>query len=405
MAYLPRTIEPIIKSASEVFKVVALTGVRQAGKSTCLKTLADGTDRRFYSLDREENLLDAQASPAAFLDRRPFPLLLDEIQLVPHLLLEVKARVDEESEYGQVWVSGSQKFALMKGLVDTMVGRVCPLELMPLSIYEREGLGLEQKPFVPSNHPPSKLAQRSSEDIWNLIWHGAWPAVQNMKSFQRRQFYRSLIQTYLERDLYQVDVSKLSDFKIFLIQLARRTGQELRINALAQDVGVTDKTIKAWLSVVENTGIIYLLRPYYANIGKQFVKSPKIYFCDTGLAAELLKFDSPENLARSNEAGAFFETFVVTELLKSWVHNGEEPQFYFYRDSKRQKEIDLLIRSNGKLHPVEIKCSTAPTQSAIKNFSELDALNEEIGHGAVISMSPRTYALSDKVTAHSIMAI
>ncbi len=277
---------------------------------------------------------------------------------------------------------------------------------MPLSLYERVGKGLEQQPYVPSPEPSRILAPVTREALWRMIWQGAWPRVIDMTLRQRGFFYNGLVQTYLERDVrVEAGVEKLAEYRHFLRELALRTGQELRIGDVAKSVGVSDKTVKGWLSLAENSGLIFLLRPYYANIGKQLVKSPKVYFTDTGLAAYLIGFSSPEKMAEYVAAGAFFETFVIMEILKGWVHNGLRPEFFFYRDSKSQQEIDLLIRADGRLHPVEIKLSSHPTKEAVKNFSVMASLPEEIGHGAVICTAEAPYGLADGVTAHPVWQI
>ena len=284
MDYLPRTIEPVIKEVSEIFKVVLLTGARQCGKSTCMEHLSDDARRERLNLDDEILLTEAKDSADQFLEHHQFPIFIAEIQRAPNLFLQIKAKVDAMPSYGQVWASGSQKFTLMKGVADSLAGRICPLDLMPLSIYERAGKGLEQKPYLPSADPSKVLDSAAKEVLWKTIWQGAWPRVIDMTGRQRNFFYNSLLQTYLERDVRtEAGVEKLAEYRNFLRELALRTGQELRIGDLAKTVGVTDRTIKGWLSLAENSGLIYLLRPYYANnIAKQFVKSPKVYFTDTG---------------------------------------------------------------------------------------------------------------------------
>ena len=372
-----------------------------------MEHLSDDARRERLNLDDEILLTEAKDTADQFLEHHQFPIFIDEIQRAPNLFLQIKTKVDAMPSCGQVWASGSQKFTLMKGVADSLAGRICPLDLMPLSIYERAGKGLEQKPYLPSADPSKVLDSAAKEVLWKTIWQGAWPRVIDMTGRQRNFFYNSLLQTYLERDVRtEAGVEKLAEYRNFLRELALRTGQELRIGDLAKTVGVTDRTIKGWLSLAENSGLIYLLRPYYANnIGKQFVKSPKVYFTDTGLAAYLIGFSSPQKMAEYPNAGAFFETFVIMEILKGWVHNGLRPEFFFFRDSKSQKEIDLLIRSDGKLHPVEIKLSNHPQKDAIKNFSELKNLPEEIGHGAVICTAEKPYGLAESVTAHSIWQI
>ncbi len=405
--YLHRTIEPVIKEASEIFKVVLLTGIRQCGKSTCFEYLAKQEGNR-PSLTMDDALVrtDAELSPSFFFQLHPTPLLLDEVQRTPSLFLQMKAEVDKNAQFGQIWATGSQKFSLMKGVSESLAGRLIPLELMPLSIYERHGLGLAQKPYIPSMNPVGALSEVNADTIWETIWQGAWPGVIKANPRQRRFFYDALISTYLERDIQLTSgVSKIYEFRVFLQMLASLTGQELRIGVLANAVGVSEPTIRAWLSTALASGIIYYLRPYHSNINKQLVKSPKVYFTDTGLAAHLCGLSTPDALRAYKDAGAFFETFVITEILKSWVHNGEKADFYFYRDSRTREEIDLLIRHNGMIYPVEIKMGSRPGADAIKHFKVLQHLPEPIGHGAVICTTDHNYGLSNTCTAHSIWRI
>lgn len=406
-AYLPRTIEPIIQTVSELFKVVLLTGPRQCGKSTCLVHLAQQESNRTYlSLDNPDLVAEVKAAPAQFFTHHPTPVLIDELQYAPDLFRLIKAEVDPKPDKGMVWATGSHKFELMKGFSESLAGRLIPLDLLPMSIYERNGLGLLQKPYVPTANPAPHLGAVDNETIWSTIWQGAWPDVINAPDFAREYFFNALISTYLLRDIWQsVGEARYIEFRKFITLLAARTGQELRVGALAEEVGVSVPLIKKWLSLAEGVGLIYLLKPYFANINKQLVKSPKVYFIDTGLAAHLCRIPNPEALKNHPNAGALFETFVITEILKSWVHNGKNADFYFYRDSKSRAEIDLLIRHDGKLHPVEIKASSHPTSQAIKNFKVLDDLPEPVGHGAVICTTSSNYGLSDTCTAHSIWSI
>lgn len=403
--YLPRTIESVIRETSKLFKVVLLTGMRQTGKSTTLAHLAENNRARL-ALDNDDLLREAKQAAGIFFERHPTPLLLDEVQRAPNLFLQMKAEVDSRPDKGQIWATGSQKFALMKGVTESLVGRLIPLELMTLSIYERIGLGLQQKPYVPTVVTRELLPIPSYDEAWHTIWQGAWPEVAEASPRAREFFFRALLKTYLDQDIHRtLDIEKLSEFHTFISALASLTGQELRIGTLAQAAGVSEPTVKKWLSVAEASGIIYLLHPYLANIRKQLVKSPKVYFTDTGLAAYLCGFSSPEQLRTSREAGAFFETFALMEILKSWVHNGSRAEFFFYRDSKTREKNDLLIRADGKLHPVEFKSSDHPTPAAIKNFKVLQDLPEDIGHGAVVCLSQKSYALTNGCTVHSLWAI
>ena len=405
MTYLPRTIEPIITRASSLFKVVLLTGLRQVGKSTCLIKLANG-QRTVVSLDNSTVIDDAINSTAEFFQHYQMPILIDEIQRVPKLFQQIKDEIDKRKNGGLVWATGSQRFELMKGVTESLAGRMIAFELLPLSIYEREGKGLEQKPYFPSVTGNNVLPVKNFEETWQIIWQGAWPRVIDLDSEMRAWFFDGLMQSYLERDIRtEAGIAKYIEFNRFLRAIASRTGQELRIGTLANEVGVSQNTIKSWLSVAVASGIVYLLPPYYANINKQLTKSPKIYFTDTGLAAYLCGIKSAEALMQYKDAGAFFETFVVMEIVKSWLHNGKRPDIFFYRDSKTGAEVDLLIRDNNVIYPVEVKSSMAPTKQAIKHFDALKSLPETIGRGAVICMTPNSYGVAENVSAHSIWAI
>lgn len=406
-AYLPRTIEPVVQTVSRLFKVVLLTGPRQCGKSTCLGHLAQQAGNRAHlSLDYPDLVAEVKAAPSQFFTHHPTPVLIEELQYAPDIFRLIKAEVDSKPDKGMVWATGSHKFELMKGVSESLAGRLIPLDLLPMSIYERNGLGLLQKPYVPTANPAAHLGDVDHETIWSTIWQGAWPDVINAPDADRDAFFHALLSTSLLRDIWQsVGEARHMAFLKFLALLAARTGQELRLGALADEVGASVHLIKKWLSLAERIGLIYLLRPYFANTNRQLVRSPRVYFIDTGLAAHLSRIPNPEALKNHPNAGAFFETFVITEILKSWVHNGKFADFYFYSDSKSRAEIDLLIRHDGKLHPVEIQASSHPTSQAIKNFKVLDDLPEPVGHGAVICTTSRTYDLSDTCTAHSISSI
>ena len=403
--YLSRTAEKEIPQLNANFKVLLVTGMRQVGKSTLLQHLTEG-NRKYVSMDNFDDLDLAEQSPGAFFLQHPLPLFIDEIQRVPKLFRQLKFEVDKTNENGQVWLSGSQRFSLMQGVGDSLAGRVFELHLMPLSIYEREGKGKCQQPYFPGADRSPHLEQRSLEELWEMIWQGAWPALINKNKKQREQYFEAFISTFLEKDVKTLgNVDKLREFRLFMRALALRTGQELRLNKLAELTGVTELTIRRWLSVAEASGLIYLLPPFSNNANKTLTKSPKIYFADTGLAAYLCKFSTSEEMRRDSNAGAFFETFVVTEILKSWRHNGHEPDLYFYRDAKKQTEIDLIIHENGLYHPVEIKMSSHPTTDMIKHFSELQSLGLSVGMGAVICNCPAPRYLAENVIAHSIWMI
>ena len=352
MTYLHRTLEPVIEKASKHFKVVMLSGLRQVGKSTLLKEVA-GEDRHYITLDNTAQRLMANEDPSSFFEHNPTPAIVDEIQLAPSLFRPLKEKVDARDTKGQYWLSGSQRLHLMSQVSEALPGRLIAFDLWPLSLYERLGLGLEQKPFIPGNI--GTLPKLNPTKTWELMFQGAWPEVLKLDQIERQWFYDSLIDLYLSRDIAALTgVEKTLEFRKFLKALAARTGQELRIQVLSQMCDVGMPTIKRWLSIAEASGLIYLLPAFSGNINKQIVKSPKVYLADTGLAAALLGISSAQEMQNHAYNGALFETFVITEIVKSHCHNGNKPDFYFYRDSTGM-EIDLLIHSGGLYYPVEIK--------------------------------------------------
>ena len=402
MPYLPRTLEPIIEKASSRFKVVMISGLRQVGKSTLLKKVAS-IDRRYISLDNTSQRLMAQEDASAFFERNPVPATIDEIQLVPDLFRPLKEKVDASEHKGQYWLSASRRLRLMSQVSEALPGRLVSFDLWPLSIYERQGLGLQQKPFIPSQ--TGLLEKHSVNDTWQMIFQGAWPEVLSCDADERQWFYDSLIDLYLSKDVATLTgVEKTLEFRKFLKALAARTGQELRLQVLSQMSGVSIPTVKRWFSIAEASGLIFLLPPFSGNIKKQIVKSPKVYLADTGLAAALLDITTAKQMQEHLLADAFFETFVVTELVKSYCHNGKKPNFYFYRDSTGM-EIDLLIYREGIYHPIEIKTKLTPDTHDAKWIKQLRKSTISLGKASIIAMPENLYSLGEEITVQSIWDI
>lgn len=402
MRYITRTLEKSILSASERFKVVMVSGMRQVGKSTLLKHIAD---RSYVTLDNRLALETASNMREVFFKQYPAPILIDEFQRSPQLALEIKELVDQDERKGLVWLTGSQRFEMMKKTSESLAGRLVNFELLPFSLYERQNKATQQKPYLPSaDWSAGTLDKMNDEEIWQIIWQGSWPEVINDTPDNRDLFFNGLLQTYLERDVIQSGVSKLRDFQRFLAILASRIGQEFQITKAASDVGVAVSTAKDWLSKAESSGVIYLLRPFHENIGKTIVKKPKLYFSDTGLAAWLCNISSADALKSFYNAGAFFENFVVIELLKSWLHNGKRANFFFYRDAQNN-EIDLLIREGNTFYPIEIKMTHHPEASMVKAFDIIKGNSFTRGPGALICLTENKRYLRPDVVAHSILDI
>ena len=402
MSYLNRTLEPIINKASNRFKIVMISGLRQVGKSTLLKHLSD-TSRQYVSLDNTAQRLMAKASPSSFFEHNQAPAVIDEIQLASELFLPLKEKVDADDSRGQYWLSGSQRLHLMSKVSESLPGRLVTFDLWPMSIYERLGKGLEQKPFIPGLR--GTLSHLSIDETWQMIYQGAWPDVLSCDADERQWFFDSLIDLYLAKDVAALTgVEKTLEYRKFLKALAARTGQELRVQVLAQMCDVGAQTIKSWLSIAAASGMIYLLPPFSGNINKQIVKTPKVYLADTGLAAALLNISSPEEMRNHMLCGQFFETFVLTELIKSYCHNGKKPDFFFYRDNHGM-EIDLLIHADGCYYPVEVKMKSAPDLHDAKWIKSFQKLNIPTGSASIISSCDASYNLASDITVQSIWDI
>lgn len=396
-SYLPRTLESVIARASERYKGVMVTGMRQVGKSTMLKAMRG--DRPYVTLDRFQALDLAKHAPEAFFKQYPLPLVIDEFQRAPDLGLELKAILDDSDARGVVWLTGSQKLGLRQAVAEALSGRVASFELFSLSLYERQGKGRLQSPFVPTGTlSRGALDPVSAQDIWQMIWQGAWPELVADDADQRDMFFESLLRGYVERDVLATGIRRLADFEKFIAVLAGRIGQEFAIGQVQKQTGIAAETAREWLNIALATGLIYLLPPFFENIGKTLIKKPKLYFTDTGLAAWLTQSPSPQALRAAYNAGAFFENFVVMEIVKSWRHNGKKALFYYYRDTQRN-EIDLLIRQGQTYYPIEIKATDTPQRSMLDNFAVLKGHTIQKGPGALICTCAQAHFLTSDVVA------
>jgi predicted AAA+ superfamily ATPase len=400
-----RTLASTIQRISASFPVLMLTGPRQVGKTTLLQMCAN-TERDYVTLDDMDARSLARHDPALFLQTWPPPVLIDEIQYAPQLFSAIKRHVDQSQRNGDFWLTGSQKFEMMRGVTESLAGRVAIVDLLGFSQAEMQDRAASAKPFMPTTEwimqarrATAGMSGSSLKDSYQRIWMGAYPRLNGEGPMVRDVFYRSYIQTYIQRDVQ--DVLKVSDqlaFNRFLGSVAARTGQLLNYANLARDVDIDNKTAKAWLSVLETSGLVYLLQPYHQNLTKRLIKTPKLYFLDTGLAAYLTKWPDAASLEAGSQSGALLETWALTEILKSYWHNGAEAPLYFYRDTD-QREIDLLIESGDTLYPVEIKKTASPSQHATNAFSTLERLEKTVGPGAVLCFVERDVPLSAQVTA------
>jgi len=400
---IERTLKQVIIRASASFPVVLVTGPRQVGKTTLLACCSE-QDRGYISLDDPEQRQLARTDPALFFQRNRPPLTIDEIQYAPELLSYIKMIVDTSRQPGMFWLTGSQKFHLMRGISESLAGRVAIVDLLGLSRAEIAGRAADVQPFLPSVEWLSHARKRASTpsalmDVYQSIWRGSYPQAVLDPNISHDLFYKSYIQTYLQRDVRDIlNVGSLESFQRFLRAVAARTAQLLNYSDLARDADIDHKTAKAWLSVLETSGIVYLLQPYHNNVIKRLIKTPKLYFLDTGLCSYLTRWPSAESLEAGAMSGAILETYLLAEILKSYWHNGRSANGYYYRDVD-QKEIDLLLEEANTLYPVEFKKSATPGKNASKHFPVLARLQKNIGHGAVLCLCRTDIPLSRDVDA------
>jgi predicted AAA+ superfamily ATPase len=398
-----RTLNNTILEFSKSFKVILIIGARQVGKTTLLQNACEN-ERNYVTLDNPTDLLKAKNDPQGFLQTYNPPIIIDEIQYAPDIFKYIKILVDNSAQKGLVWLTGSQQFNMMSGVTESLAGRVVIINMFGFSIYERENKGKEQKPFLPSKIETSILNKKNSAETFQILWQGAFPDAIDKNAKERTAFYDSYIQTYLERDVRQIiSIGDEIAFITFLKVAAARTGQELNLNDIARNVGISPHTAKSWLSVLQTSGLVYLLQPYFKNITKRLTKTPKLYFMDTGLASYLAGWTTPEALELGTSAGSFFETFVITEIIKSYYHNGVKPNLYYYRDNK-QNEIDLLIYQDNQFYPIEIKKTATPNEADIKTF-KIFAQLEKVAFGSLICLTNKPQALNPTVNAISIWDI
>lgn len=398
MVYIKRDIEDKILSLSKEYSCVLITGPRQVGKTTVLRQLMTD-DREYVTLDDMDERRLAKCDPAMFLQIHSTPIMIDEVQYAPELFSYIKIEIDKGADPGTYWLTGSQAFKLMELAQESLAGRVAILHMSSLSQHEIYGSGC----CAPFTLDLTELKQRKKSnapadiaEIYNRIWKGSMPGLASGKFSDRDVFYSSYLQTYIDRDVNeQVQLADPLLFHDFVRAAACRTGQMLNVHDIAQDVDVSDDTAKRWLQVLEKSDVIFFLRPYSNNLLKRTVKTPKMYFFDTGLVAYLTRYSSPEILANGAINGAILENFVVSELLKSYHNNAKECLLWYYRDSN-SNEIDMVIESDGMLHPLEIKRSVNPGNELIRTFNHLNKASVPRGNGAILCMRPELSAINSE---------
>ena len=368
--YYFRHIEKIILEDKEMFKALLITGPRQVGKTTTLKHLFKET-YRYVTLDDITELAIAKEDPKLFFMNHPLPLIIDEVQLAPGLFTEIKRIVDNSDIYGQIILTGSQTFHLMEHVTETLAGRIGIFEFQGLSKREINK-DLYDLPFIPNNHFLDTVRHPSSDDVWAVIHRGSMPELYNKPDIDWQLYYASYIRTYIERDVRSLlNVKNLDVFSKFITSVAARTGSLLNYANVSKEIGVDIKTVQSWVKVLEASGIILLLKPFTNNALKRTIETPTLYFLDTGLVSYLLKWTTKETLQNGAMSGPILETYVVSEIVKTFKNKGiNDVPIYFYRD-KDMKEIDLIVVDQDKLYPIEVKKTMSPTKGMTKNFAVL----------------------------------
>ena len=390
MHYIKRNLEKVVAQVTKEYPVVLVTGPRQVGKTTMLQKLMEGTDRGYVTLDDLNDRSLAKNDPELFLQLHKPPVLIDEVQYAPELFTYIKKYVDKNHEPGAFWLTGSQVFKLMRGVQESLAGRVAVLSLTSLS--QAEISGGEMKPFTIELE---KLSERENErdktdarGIFERIYRGSMPAIVSGANSNSQIFYSSYLSTYIERDIRDLsDAIDSLKFLKFMTAAAARCGQMVNVADIAQDADINQTQAKNWLGILETLGIIFYLHPYSNNLLKRLVKTSKLYFYDTGLVCYLTKWSSADTLESGAMNGAILENYVVAEIAKTYWNCGMEPYMYYYRD-KDAKEIDIVLEHDGVLNPIEVKKTSNPGTELTKVFELLDKSSTPRSKGAIICMKP-----------------
>ena len=390
MKYIHRSLEKIVLEVSKEYPVVLVTGPRQVGKTTMLQKLMEKTNRSYISLDDLNDRNLAKTDPELFLQLHKPPILIDEVQYAPELFTYIKIHVDKNGNPGDFWLTGSQIFKLMRGVQESLAGRVALLSLSSLS--QAEINGGNSTPFILDTDlllaRKNERKEADTTDIFKRIFAGSMPAIISHKNTNSQIFYSSYLNTYIERDVKELvdNIDSLKFFR-FITSVAARCGQLLNVADISRDADINQKQAKNWLGLLESLGIIFYLHPFSNNLLKRLVKAPKLYFYDTGLICYLTKWSSAETLESGAMNGAVLENYVVSEIIKTFLNSGKEPFVYYYRD-KDAKEIDLILEHDGVINPIEIKKTSNPSKELTKVFNLLKNSSVPCSKGAIICMKP-----------------
>ncbi len=404
MAYIERAITNVLSQRVEESKCLLITGARQVGKSTLVKRIFPQYNRANFDdrLTRQQ----AKDEPGLFFLNNPTPLFIDEVQKEDSILEDIKLRVDDTEERGLFILSGSQKLELMKSVSDSLAGRISIVELAGLSLREIHGVQFNQR-FLPTDAYLKEREQKyvTYDNIWEHIHRGSYPELYDTgRDWQ--DYYSSYVATYLERDINELIATDSIVFTRFLTAVAARTGEILNYANIANEISVSEPTVKTWISILERTGIVYLLQPYSASALNRAIKSPKIYFHDTGLACYLTRWLTADALKNSAVAGNMFETYMVSEIIKSYINAGKDYRFqiFYYRGKdknvSKENEIDLILEENGVLYPVEIKMTANPKASMGAANPVLDKIpDKQRGMGVILCLIDKKTYLRENLVA------
>ena len=399
MKYIERTLERKFLKMSSFFKAVLITGARQVGKTTILKHLAEGQKRTYVSMDNTMARTLAKSDPVLFFQTYKPPIIIDEIQKAPELFEQIKIMCDESEERGLFWLTGSQQYNMMKNVRETLAGRIGILELYSLSKNEVDGIRFPNE----MDFSLACLQQRQActgkndvVDVFDHIWRGGMPDAIYADAEQRQEYYNSYIETYLMRDVSEEGgITDSVRFRKFLNACAALVAEQVNYKTLAEAAEISQPTAKDWLRLLQGLGIIYLLQPFANNELKRLAKTPKLYFCDTGLCAYLSMWLTRDTLMNGAASGHYFENYVIIELVKNFSYSSVKANLTYYRDSNAQ-EIDVMVEENGLIHPLEIKKSANPDRREIKKYEIIDKTNLERGSGGIICMCEEVIPIDGK---------
>ncbi len=398
MAYIQRELERKFLAADRFFKAILVIGARQVGKSTMLRHLAEEQERTIVTMDDDFVRELALHDPRLFFQTYKPPVLIDEIQKAPNLLEHIKVMCDASEERGRFWLTGSQRRKIMERSQESLAGRLGILRLYGLS--QREKMGVLDP--APLDFSMDCLLQRKSSlpdndilKVFEHIWKGGFADVQNASEEMAQAYYQSYIDNYLIADAVNDEgIKDIAGFKRFIRACAALTGNLVNYRTLGEAAGVSEVTAKKWLAVLQDMDVVYLLEPYSNNELQRLVKTPKLYFCDTGLCAYLTRWLTPDSLREGAAGGHFYENYVVMELVKNYAYARDGALLSFYRDDKA-KEIDVFVEENGRIHPLEIKKSANPEMKEVRKFSVIEKTSLIRGSGGIVCMFPRPFPIDE----------